>query len=323
MRPEASKTWADPATVPWPSLPELWSTEDWGLSSDLEKGRSEQTHALGPVPARRCECPPGLAECLLPWVWVLTLHTPSAPAAAETRRVLNPVVSCSEGDRKRRCGWAHGRGQCPDPPLESSPPRPVRWQRKADGPRAGPLMESLRHVPLQDPGAPGEVRLLLRFRTQSTSSRESRVTSSGRNPQQSPCQEQGAGAGRKGWRCRQSGRSGGTSTGGATRGPGLQLQPYVHGSGHVPRVMGSVLPHLPPGGPSPAGLGAHCEPTDGIRCHGPEHTTGTHGLWPFPILSHQGPRLPLSLSPRHGQQVGSCSPRDVLPQRAPPNSQYP
>lgn len=80
-----------------------------------------------------------------------------------------------------------------------------------------------------------------------------------------------------------------------------------------PKGHGSVLPHLPPGGPSPAGLGAPCEPTNSIRCHGPGHTTGTHGLLPFRILSHQGPRRPLSRSPRHGQQVGSCSPRDVLP----------
>ena len=214
------------------------------------------------MPAQCCECRPGLTGCLLPWAWLFILHAPSAPAAAETRRVLNAVVSCSEDARKRRRGWAHDRGQRLDPALESSPQRPVWWQRKADGPRAGPLTASLRHMLPQDPGAPGEVQLLLRFRTQSTSSRESQVASSGQNPQQSPCQEQEAGARRKGWRCRQSGRKLGARPREAQRGAGTPAAALRPREWPRPKGHGSVLPHLPPGGPSPAGPGAHCEPTD-------------------------------------------------------------
>ena len=173
-------------------------------------------------------------------------------------------------------------------------------------------MASLQHVLLQDWGVLGEVPPLLRLRTQSTSSPESWVTSSGRNPQWSPCQEQGAGARRKGWRCGQSGRTGGTATGGTTRCPGLQLRPCFHGSGHVLRVPCSVLPHLPQVGPSsPAGPGAHCEPTNGIHCQSAEHSHGDTWTLAVPRPESPGPRPPLSISPRHWRQVGSCSPKDV------------
>lgn len=198
----------------------------------------------------------------------------------------------------------------PGPSSREQPSTPCAVATEGRRSRAGPLTASLQHVLPQDLGAPGEVRLLLRFRTQSTSSRESQVTSSGRNPQQSPCQEQEDGARRKGWRCRQSGRKVGARPREAQRGArDSSCGPTSTG---VAMSQGSRLGPPPPATRRPltCRLGAHCEPTDSIRCHGPEHTTGTHGLRPLPILSHQGP---LSLSPRHGQQISSCSPRDVLP----------
>lgn len=171
-------------------------------------------------------------------------------------------------------------------------------------------MASRQHVLLQDQGVPSEVRPLLRFRIQSVSSPENQVTSSDWNPQRSPCQEQGAGARRKGWRCRQSGRTGGPATGGTTRRPGTPaaaLRPR-----EWPRPKGPVFGPPPPaavGPSSPPGPGAHCEPTNGIRCQSAEHCDTRTLAVPHPELP--GPRPPLLLSPRHSRQVGSCSPKDV------------
>ena len=181
-------------------------------------------------------------------------------------------------------------------------------------------MASLQHVLLQDWGVLGEVPPLLRLRTQSTSSPESWMTSSGRNPQWSPCQEQGAGARRKGWRCGQSGRTGGTATGGTTRCPGLQLRPCVHGSGHVLRVPCSVLPHLPQVGPSsPAGPGPTVSPLTGFTVRALSTLTGTHGLWPFPALSHRDLVRPSRSAPGIGGRSARAPPK-MCPGL---NAQYP
>ena len=59
-------------------------------------------------------------------------------------------------------------------------------------------------------------------------------------------------------------------------GPGPQLRPYVHGSGHVRRVTVRSSPTCHQEAPHLQARGPTVSPLTGIHCHGPEHMTGTH-----------------------------------------------